>query len=54
MLTTKELAEYLKVHENTIYNLTKKGMPYFRIGNDFKFKIEEVEGWLRNNQKRSN
>lgn len=47
MLTTKELAQYLKVHENTVYNLVKKGMPCFKIGTDFKFKVEEVEDWLR-------
>lgn len=55
MITTKELAEYLKIHENTIYNYIKKGMPYYKIGvKDFRFEIEEVKRWLKEQTKKDN
>ena len=52
MLSTKELAQYLKVHENTIYNLVKRGLPCYKIGpQEFRFELEEVKNWLANNKK---
>lgn len=52
MISTKELAEYLKVHENTIYNLIKKGLPSYKIGSqEYRFEIEEVKEWLKQNKK---
>lgn len=52
MISTKELAEYLKVHENTIYNLIKKGLPFYKIGSqEYRFEIEEVKEWLKQNKK---
>ena len=48
MVTTKELGEYLKIHENTVYCFIKKGMPYYKIGNkNFRFEIDEVKKWLK-------
>lgn len=50
MISTKELAEFLKVHENTIYNLIKRGLPVYKISNqEYRFDIEEVKGWLKQN-----
>ena len=49
MINTEELKEYLKVHENTIYNYIKEGMPYYKIGNrSFRFELDEVKEWLKN------
>ncbi len=48
MFTTKELSEYLKIHENTVYNFIKKGMPYYKLGSrEFRFDINEVKDWLK-------
>lgn len=48
MITTKELSEYLKIHENTIYSYIKRGMPYYKIGpKQFRFELEEVKKWLK-------
>jgi len=44
ILTAKELAKYLKVSEITIYKLVNEGaLPGFRIGNQWRFKLSEVE-----------
>jgi excisionase family DNA binding protein len=48
MINTKELTEYLKVHENTIYAYIKKGLPHYRIGKELRFELEEVKEWLKN------
>ena len=47
MITTKELMEYLKIHENTIYNYIKEGMPHYRVGKEYRFEIEDVKAWLK-------
>jgi excisionase family DNA binding protein len=47
MITTKELVEYLKIHENTIYNYIKEGLPHYRVGKEYRFEIEEVKTWLK-------
>lgn len=46
MVDTKGLMEYLKIHENTVYAYTKKGMPYYRIGKEYRFDLEEIKKWL--------
>lgn len=48
MIKLKELAEYLEVHANTVYRMIKEGLPCYKLGKDFRFKVEEVEKWLRN------
>ena len=50
MISTKELAEFLKVHENTIYNLIKRGLPVYKISyQEYRVDIEEVKGGLKQN-----
>jgi excisionase family DNA binding protein len=47
ILTVKEVAEYLKVNERTIYRLaTEKKIPAFRVGSSWRFRKEEVEDWI--------
>jgi excisionase family DNA binding protein len=47
ILTVKEVAQYLKVNERTIYRLAKKGeIPAFRVGSSWRFKINEIENWM--------
>jgi excisionase family DNA binding protein len=48
MLTAQELATYLRVNRSTVYRLLKKGeLPGFRIGSEWRFRIEDVNRWFR-------
>jgi len=43
LLTAKELADFLKLSEPTIYKLAAKGeLPGFRIGDSWRFEMEEI------------
>jgi len=49
-----ELADYLGVTRDTVLSwIEKKGMPGVKIGRVWKFKISEVDNWIRaeNSQK---
>lgn len=47
ILTVKEVADYLKVNERTIYRLaTEKKIPAFRVGASWRFKKDEVDTWI--------
>jgi excisionase family DNA binding protein len=47
-MTTKEVAEYLRVDQYTIYRLvTQKKIPAFKIGNQWRFKRSVLERWLK-------
>lgn len=51
ILTVKEVAEYLKVNERTIYRLaTEKKIPAFRVGVSWRFKRQEVDAWIADQQ----
>jgi excisionase family DNA binding protein len=51
LLTVRELAECLRVHENTIYRLLRKhGLPAFRVGGGWRFNRETIERWMRQQQ----
>ena len=44
----EEIAEHLGVSKDTIRNWIKKGViPHRRIGKQYKFKISEVDEWIR-------
>jgi excisionase family DNA binding protein len=48
ILTLQEVAEYLRVHRATIYRLLRlKKIPGFRIGSDWRFNIDEIDHWRR-------
>jgi excisionase family DNA binding protein len=47
VLTVREVAEYLRVHQATIYRLLKEQkLPAFRVGADWRFKREVIERWM--------
>ena len=51
-LTVAELSEYLHIHRTTIYRMLRQGMlPGFRIGSDWRFSLEVIEEWLRDQMK---
>ena len=43
-LTAKEVADFLKLSESTIYKLVSKGeIPGFKIGDSWRFEMEEIQ-----------
>lgn len=48
LLTTRQVAEYLGVHVNTVLRLCHHaGLPFYRVGTrDLRFRREEVDRWL--------
>ena len=47
-MTTKEVAQYLRVDQYTIYRLvSQKKIPAFKIGNQWRFKRSLLERWLK-------
>lgn len=49
ILTTKELAEYLKLTEVTIYKYANEGkIPGFKIGSRWRFDKEKIDNLLNN------
>jgi excisionase family DNA binding protein len=47
VLTAKEVCALLRIHPSTLYKLTKQGrIPSFRIGNDWRFRMELIERWM--------
>lgn len=47
-----EIAEHLGVNRETVYRwIASKGLPAHRIGRILRFKISEVDGWVRSGSK---
>lgn len=48
ILTIKEVAEYLKVTERTIYRLAAvKKIPAFKVGGAWRFSRADIDGWIK-------
>jgi excisionase family DNA binding protein len=48
MMTIKEVAEYLSVHEKTIYRLVKSGeLPALRVGGQWRFEKKVLDAWIQ-------
>ena len=47
IMTTKEMANYLKLHQITISNLSKEGkIPSIRVGGVWRFDKEVIDAWI--------
>ena len=47
IMTTKEMAKYLRLHQITICKLSKEGkIPAVRIGSVWRFDKEVIDGWI--------
>jgi excisionase family DNA binding protein len=54
ILTIKEVAEYLKVTERTIYRLAAaKEIPAFKVGGTWRFRTEDIDGWIAAQSKKA-
>jgi excisionase family DNA binding protein len=50
LLTTEQVARYLKVDKITIYRLVaQRKLPAFKVGNQWRFKREMIDSWLTKN-----
>ena len=52
IMTTSEVADFLRVHPNTVRHWTNKGLlPSFRLGTrrDRRFRREDVDDFLKQN-----
>lgn len=48
ILTIKEVADYLKVTERTIYRLAgAKKIPAFKVGGTWRFSRIDIDSWIR-------
>ena len=55
ILTIKQVAEYLKVTERTIYRLAAaKKIPAFKVGGTWRFSNAEITEWIQQQSKGGN
>lgn len=48
ILTIKQVAEYLKVTERTIYRLAAaKKIPAFKVGGAWRFSLADIDRWIK-------
>ena len=53
IMTTRELAKYLKLHEITICKYAGEGnIPAFRVGRVWRFDKEVIDKWISEGQKK--
>ena len=53
ILTIKEVAEYLKVTERTIYRLAAANkIPAFKVGGTWRFRTADIDSWIADQSKR--
>jgi len=55
ILTVKDVADYLKVNERTVYRMAASAkLPAFKVGASWRFKKEGIDAWIeqQNNQNR--
>jgi len=47
ILTIREVADYLKVTERTLYRLVQDGkLPAFKVGNSWRFRRADIDAWI--------
>ena len=52
-MTAKELSQFLKLSESTIYKLASNGdIPGFKIGDSWRFEMEEIHKLIRESKKK--
>jgi len=54
IMTTKEMAAYLRLHEITICKYAAEGViPAIRIGRVWRFDRDEIDKWINESQTKS-
>ena len=55
IMTTKEIARYLRLHEITICKYAAQGkIPAIRVGRVWRFDKERIDKWIQEGQKSNN
>ena len=50
VMTVREVAEYLKVKDRTIYRLVaNREIPGFKVGGSWRFRKSEIDQWTESN-----
>jgi excisionase family DNA binding protein len=50
MMTVRDVARYLRVHDITIYRMVNSGrLPAVRVGRVWRFRREDIDRWLTSN-----
>ncbi len=53
ILTAKEVSQFLKLSESTIYKLAVSGeIPAFKVGDSWRFELEEIQKMIRDSKTR--
>jgi excisionase family DNA binding protein len=53
ILTAKEVSQFLKLSESTIYKLAFRGeIPAFKVGDSWRFELEEIQKMIRDSKNR--
>jgi excisionase family DNA binding protein len=48
ILTAKEVADYLNLHQLTVHKYAREGkIPAFKIGMDWRFHKKYIERWIK-------
>jgi len=54
LLTTEQVAQYLKVDKFTVYRLVmQRKMPVFKVGGQWRYKKKLIDAWLLENSNMS-
>jgi excisionase family DNA binding protein len=52
--TSKEVADYLRVMEMTVYRLAAaKKIPAFKVGGTWRFRATDIDGWIADQSKKA-
>lgn len=52
VMTVKEVADYLRVNQRTVYRLAvERRLPGFKVGTNWRFKRSDIEGWIAGQSK---
>ena len=53
IITVKEVGQYLKLSESTIYKLAYSGeIPGFKVGDSWRFDMEEIQKMIEQSKER--
>jgi excisionase family DNA binding protein len=52
-LNSGELCEVLNIHRNQLQRMIKQGIPHIRIGREYRFNLNDVLAWLKEQNERS-
>lgn len=47
VMTVREVADYLRVNQRTVYRLAVDGkLPAFKVGATWRFKLSDIDCWI--------